>query len=449
VSESAVTADGRLHVGVLGGGALGLSAAYRLAQAGARVTVLEKEAVVGGLAASFPVGGAYLEKFYHHLFRSDRVITKLIQELGLGDKLVWKKAPTASLIHGKVYAMDVPHLLTFSALKPLDRLRLIAGMAYLKLQPDYRRFEGTTVDEWVPRWMGRAVYDVMWRPLLEQKFGDHYREIAMPWLWSRVYCRSLSLGYLRGGFYQLYVALDRKVRELGGVVRTEQSVERIEAADGGRVRVVVNGLEEEFDRVICTLPTRLFTRLTPDLPEDYRRQYEWGDYHGAHCLILSLDRPLSDVYWLSLHDKEFPFLVAVEHTNYMPAADYGGQHLIYLGNYLPISDRRFSMGDDELLDWYLPCLARLNPSFERSWIKDRWVFKAPFAQPIVTVDYHRHIPPHETPIPGLFLANMFQVYPQDRGQNYSIAMAYRVVDQALQAGPAPAGRSSSAQLGVT
>src|SRR5262249_37246213 len=144
-----------------------------------------------------------------------------------------------------------------------------------------------------------------------------------------------------------------------------------------------------------------------------------------------------------------PFLVAVEHTNYMPAADYGGQHLIYLGNYLPVSDRRFSMGDDELLDWYLPYLARLNPSFDPGWIKDRWGFKAPFAQPIVTVDYHRHIPPHETPIPGLFLANMFQVYPQDRGQNYSIAMAYRVVDQALQAGPVPAGRTSSTQLGVT
>jgi len=433
VSQPDNAGDGRLNVGVLGGGALGLSAAYRIAQSGARVTVLEKEAVVGGLAASFPVGGAHLEKFYHHLFRSDRVITGLIEELGLGNKLIWKKAPTASMVEGKIYAMDVPRVLAFSALKPIDRLRLVAGMVYLKLQPDYHRFEGTTVDQWVPKWMGRSVYDVVWRPLLEQKFGNHYREIAMPWLWSRVYCRSLSLGYLRGGFHQLYLALDQKVRSLGGVVRTGQGVERIESADDGRVRVVVNGQAEEFDRVICTLPTRLFTKLTPGLPEEYRQTYEWGDYHGAHCLILSLDRPLSPVYWLSIHDRDFPFLVAVEHTNYLPASDYGGQHLVYLGNYLPISDRRFAMSDEELQDWYLPYLKRINASFDPSWVKDRWVWKAPFAQPIVTVDYHRHIPPHETPIPGLFLANMFQVYPQDRGQNYSIAMAYQVVDRALQA----------------
>jgi protoporphyrinogen oxidase len=209
-------------------------------------------------------------------------------------------------------------------------------------------------------------------------------------------------------------------------------VERIEAGEGGRVRIVVNGAAEEFDRVICTLPTRLFMKVTPDLPDAYRRQYDWGEFHGAHCVVLALDRPLSDVYWLSLHDRDFPFLVAVEHTNYMPASDYGGKHLIYLGNYLPLSDRRFALSDAELLAWYLPYLKRLNPAFDPAWVTDSWVFKAPYAQPIVTVDYHRHIPPHETPIPGLLLANMFQVYPQDRGQNYSIQMAYRVVDRALQ-----------------
>lgn len=422
---------GRLHVGVLGGGALGLSAAYRVGRAGHRVTVIEKESVVGGLASSFPVGGAYLEKFYHHLFRSDRTITGLIEELGLGDRLVWKKAKTSSLVNGRFHQMDPLRLLSFSAIPPIDRLRFILGMTYLKFYPDYRRFEGLTAVAWVRRWMGPAVYEVVWRPLLESKFGEHAESIAMPWLWSRVYCRSLALGYLRGGFHQLYVALDQRVRSLGGNVRTGETVERIEPAAGGRVRVVVNRQPEEFDQVICTLPTRLFTRLTPSLPEGYRQRYEWGSYHGAHCVVLSLDRPLSDVYWTSIHDRDFPFLVAVEHTNYMPAADYGGRRLIYLGNYLPMSDRRFSMTREELLDWYLPHLSRINPSFDRSWVRDSWVFQAPFAQPIVTVDYHQHIPPHETPIPNLYLANMFQVYPQDRGQNYSIAMAYQVVDQAL------------------
>lgn len=423
----------QLHVGVLGGGALGLSVAYRLAQRGVSVTVLEKDNDVGGLASSFSIGDAYLEKFYHHLFRSDQVITKLIQELGLGSKLVWLKPTTANLIDGKIYRMDPVRLLTLPVLPPLDRLRLFAGMGYLKIEPNYHRLEGQTAVGWVQRWMGQRVYEVVWKPLLESKFGEHYQKIAMPWLWSRIYCRSLALGYLRGGFHQLYTALAERVRALGGQIETGQSVERIEGAPDGRVRVTVNGEAREFDRVVCTLPTRLFTRLTPSLPDAYRREFDWGDYHGAHCVVLSLDRPLTEVYWISINDPGFPFLVAVEHTNYLPASDYGGRHLIYLGNYLPMSDRRFAMSDEELLEWYLPYLSRINPSFDRSWVKDAWVFKAPFAQPIVTVDYYKHIPPHETPIPNLFLANMFQVYPQDRGQNYSIAMAYRVADRVLDA----------------
>jgi protoporphyrinogen oxidase len=398
------------------------------------VTVLEKEEVVGGLAASFDVGGAYLEKFYHHLFRSDRVITSLIEELGLGGKLVWKPAPTSSLIGGKTYAMDVPHLLTFSALSPIDRLRLIGGMTYLKfLQRDYRGLEDETAGKWIRHWMGSATYETMWKPLFVQKFGPYAEQVAMPWFWSRIFCRSLSLGYLRGGFHQLYRALDERVRSLGGTVRTGQSVESIRATPDGPVEVMVNGAPETFDRVICTLPTRLFMRLAQGLSDAYRQQYDWGNFQGAHCVILSLDRPLTDIYWLSIHDSDYPFLVAVEHTNYMPASDYGGRRLIYLGNYLPMSDRRFAMSKDELLDWYLPYLSRLNPAFDRSWIKNAWVFGAPYAQPIVTVDYHKHIPPHLTPLPGVFLANMFQVYPQDRGQNYSIEMAYRVADLALGA----------------
>ncbi|HLZ09205.1 MAG TPA: FAD-dependent oxidoreductase, partial [Chloroflexota bacterium] len=168
------------------------------------------------------------------------------------------------------------------------------------------------------------------------------------------------------------------------------------------------------------------------LPDSYRRQFEWGSYNGAQCVILSLDRPLTDWYWISIHDNDYPFLVAVEHTNYMSSQDYGGRHLLYLGNYLPQTDPRYSMTESELLDLFVPFLSRLNPDFDRSWINQTWVFKTPFAQPIVTVDYHEHIPPHETPLPGVFLANMFQVYPQDRGQNYSIRMAYDVAALALR-----------------
>jgi protoporphyrinogen oxidase len=185
--------------------------------------------------------------------------------------------------------------------------------------------------------------------------------------------------------------------------------------------------EQEFERVISTLPTRLTCRLVPDLPADYRTRYEWGTAYGAHCLILALDRPLSDAYWLNITDPGYPFMALVEHTNMRRPDEYGGRHIVYLGTYRPMSDPIFTTEADALVDSVVPYLSRINPSFDRSWITERWAFGAPFAQPIVTVDYRDHIPPFETPIPNLFVANMFQVYPHDRGQNYSVKLAERLV----------------------
>jgi protoporphyrinogen oxidase len=119
-------------------------------------------------------------------------------------------------------------------------------------------------------------------------------------------------------------------------------------------------------------------------------------------------------------------MALVEHTNYLPASDYGGRHLIYLGNYRPMDDPLLRKTTEQAMAEFLPHLARINPAFDRAWVTEAWSFAAPYAQPIVTVDYREHIPPFDTPVPDLYLANMFQVYPQDRGQSYSIALANRL-----------------------
>jgi protoporphyrinogen oxidase len=130
---------------------------------------------------------------------------------------------------------------------------------------------------------------------------------------------------------------------------------------------------------------------------------------------------------MNVNDPGFPFMALVEHTNYLSAADYGGRHLVYLGNYRPMNDPLLRLSTDEVVAAFAPALARINPAFRPEWVTDAWTFAAPFAQPIVTVDYRDHIPPFATPLPGLWVASMFQVYPHDRGQNYSIDLAERLV----------------------
>jgi protoporphyrinogen oxidase len=419
---------------VLGAGALGLTVAYRLAQAGDTVTVYEREPEPGGLAAGFEVARRpdgtpiFLEKFYHHLFRADRAATSLIGELGLGDKLVWPTPVSTILRDGRIHRLDgVVPLLNFKPIPFIDRLRLGAVLGYLKLEKGYQRLEGKTAEEWLTRWMGRNAYHVFAEPLLRQKFGAHGSSIAMPWFWSRVHLRSTSLGYLMGGFQQMYDALAMRIESLGGTVTLGTTVTNIEPRPAGPISVSTTGGHEDFDRVVSTLPARVTNDLCAAMPEDFKCRYGGGAAYGAHCLVLELDRQVSDAYWIAINDPGYPFLAVVEHTNYIPAAEYGGKHLMYVGNYVAMNDPLLSRSKEELVTQFIPFLQRINPALNRSWIKVVHSFSAPFAQPIVTTSFRAGIAPHVTPIPNLYLANMFQIYPQDRGQNYSITMAERLV----------------------
>lgn len=421
------------NVAVIGAGALGLAAARRLAMGGATVTVFEREPEPGGLAAGFIVGPSWLEKFYHHIFGSDRRMIELIDEMGLGGDMVWGRPPTAMLRDGGVHRLDGPiEVLKFSPLSFPARVRLGLGVAILKAIPDPERLEGQTAARWLPRWMGREAYETIWKPQLAGKFGREADQIGMPWMWARIHDRTPKLGYLRGGFQRLYRALADDIAGRGGQLEYDCPVRSIERTGGDAVRVETATGGEHFDAVLSTLPTRLFLQVAKGLPDAYAAQFSRvGEHFSAHCVVLELDRRLQWAYWVSVLDDDYPFLALVEHTNWLPTADYGGRHLVYLGNYLPPDDELFSMSDAAVLDRLLPHLTRVNRSFDRSWVQAAHVFKAPYAQPIVRIGYRDGLAPHRTPLPGVWLANMGHVYPHDRGQNYSALLGEELADRIL------------------
>ena len=426
-----------MNYAILGGGALGLMTAYRLTQAGHTVMVFEQEPVAGGLASGFHVSSdehTWLEKFYHHLFRSDTTVIQIIQELGLSERLEWLRPRSVCLINGKTEQLDSPlSLLRFKPLRVDERVRVAAVLAFLKVVPP-AWLEGKTADVWLRRWMGKRPYGMLFEPLFVGKFGVMKNEIALPWFWARIHDRTTRLGYIRGGFQHVYERLVECICQRNGKVLLDTRVEKVEQVEGDtdskrHWSVQTSKGTWTFDRVISTLPTRLSCRLIPALPEEYRAKYDWGQAYGAHCLILALKQPLTDSYWINICDSGYPFTGLFEHTNFRSPDEYDGKHLLYLGNYRPMHDPLFTKSKEEVIAEFVPHLQRLAPTFRSEDIQESWLIKAPFAQPIVTTEYKEHIPPLETPLDGLWIANMFQIYPHDRGQNYSFELAERLIKQ--------------------
>ena len=426
-----------MKIGIIGAGFAGLTTAYELTQRGHEVTLYEKDAVVGGLSSGFKDERWEwaLERFYHHWFASDADVIGLMAELGLKDKLFFPRPTTSIWYKGKAYPFDnYLRAALFPYLSLVDKIRAAPVAIYLRLTRNWRPLERVTAHEWLTRWLGQRGYQVLFEPLLVGKMGDYYREVNMAWMWARLYKRSPSLGYFVGGFQALADALLERVRAQGGTVHLNAPVREIRPTAEGGLWLRTAEDETVFDRVVSTISPWAMIQLAPDLPASYQAQLRELRSLGALTLILALDRPLTQGhYWINLPKAEFPFLALVEHTNYIDPVHYGDDHLVYLGDYPPPEHEYFHLSEEELLERFLPHLPRFNPDFDPAWVRQSWLFREEYAQPVPLPNQSQRIPDLRTPIPGLFWASMSQVYPWDRGTNYAVELG-RTVSAMLQEG---------------
>jgi protoporphyrinogen oxidase len=427
----------------------GLVAAYRIAAAGHEVDVYERWPGLGGQAATIDVGGGHrLERYYHHLFTTDRHIARLYEELGMPDELEWRPSSVAMFAHGRQWPFTTPtDLLRFGPMPPFDRVRM--GLAVLGLQRlanDQAPYERITARAWIEKWMGGAAWREVWGPMLRGKFGARADDIAMVWIWNKLRlrrgedAREEHLGYPRRSWEHLFAALEHEIESRGGRVLIDRPATRITAdlevtfgatgsfRAGHDPRAFERAGAERYDRVLATVPNDVFAQLT-GLPEPPI------EYFAALCLLLELDRRFSDYYWTNVADRDLPFVGLIEHTNFIDPARYDGRRFLYIANYLEPGDALLGLDADALVDAYLPGLRKVNPAFDRSWIRARWLHREAAAQPIVTVGYHDRIPPLYTGVPGLVLANTTQIYPEDRGTNYSVRLGEQAAAELLARTP--------------
>jgi protoporphyrinogen oxidase len=425
---------------IVGGGFTGLTAAWRLsADPRYSVTLVESSAQFGGLAAGFPLGGTSLEKTYHHLFLTDTSILELVKELGLQEKLMWCESSVGIFRDGKIHSFKTPlDLLRFSPCNFIGRLRTGFTALYLKHKKNWRSLARQTAHTWMTRTCGRSAMNSIWTPLLRGKFDRHSESVSMAWFWARIHTRANSrsggggekLGYFRGGFNVVTTALEQKIRQRRVQLRTGAVVEKI----SGDRTAVINGETVRFDVCIFTGPSPTFARLLPaeDSLNDYAAKLRSIEYLGATCLIFTSDQCLGDYYWVNVNEPGAPFLVFLNHTRLVDKSLYGGKYVYYIGAYLNPDGKVFSLTDDALATVWLGYLPKMFPEFDSSRIIERHVFRFRAAQHIVDTSYEERIPGYETPLPGVFLANFSQIFPEDRGTNFAVREGIKIADLVSQ-----------------
>ncbi|HEV8671757.1 MAG TPA: NAD(P)/FAD-dependent oxidoreductase [Candidatus Limnocylindria bacterium] len=435
-------------VAIIGAGVAGLVAGRELARRGHAVTLYERWPDVAGQASAFDLGGGvWIDRYYHHLFQSDSDMIALHDEL-LPGELEWHTSTVGMWSRGRTWPFVGPvDLLRYGPLPPIDRMRL--GLAVLRLssRTDWERMDDIPALEWLRAACGQRAVDAVWTPLMLGKFGKDSDRIPLAWLWSKLTLRRRlrgsgaakeQLGYPRRSFQAIARALADDVRKLGGTIEVDREVVRV-TEDGGYVlhcaapgafrrpafsAPAEAALEARAEVVLFTTPTFVTRRLTA-WPREFDARLDQWSYKTAVVLLLELRRPFSATYWTNIADRSVPFLGLIEHTNLVPAERYPARYL-YVSNYVAPDDPLTRMSKEELLRHYLAGLKRINPAFEEHDAVRYWSFREEAAQPVPTIGNRHRILPFTSPRPGLYVANTTQIYPEDRGTNYSARLGREV-----------------------
>ena len=424
---------------IVGAGFTGLTAAYSLAKQGFSVKVIESDATPGGLAGTFEFSdGVNLEKFYHHWFNNDLYVPSLVKELGMEGDIVLLPSLTGMYFNGRIWKLSTPmDVLKFKVLSLKDRIRLGLLVFQVRRVKDWKTIEHLSIREWLEPLCGKKVYEVVWEPLINSKFSEYAERISAVWMWKKLDLRGNTrdsrggeqLAYFKGGFGKLSSALVSAIQLHGGVVEFESSVSKLLVSEDQIVEIqtstgIVRGRQFLFTPAFPIIADLFEDHCDPLWIECLRRV----NYLGNICLVLRLDRSLSETYWLNVNDPGFPFVGVIEHTNFDLPENYAGSHIAYLSKYLSTENELWKLSDDEYFEFAITSLRKMFPELDRSWVTDFRVWRAEFAQPVTERGYSDYVPKSTTPINNAWISTMAHIYPEDRGTNYAIREGMKIAE---------------------
>lgn len=412
---------------VIGAGPMGLAAAYQAAKDGHEVDLLEAAPEAGGMAGHFDFGGISLERFYHFVCRSDQPVFDLLAELGIADKLHWVPTSMGFFYHGRLNEWGNPiALLRMSGMTFLSKIRYALFAFVSTKRGAWPALEELSAKDWIVSWCGQKTYDELWRPLFDYKFYEFADNISAAWMWTRMRRVGRSrknlmqeeLGYIAGGSKTLVDSLVSAIQAAGGKLHLGSGAVRI-CTDGTHV-TGVDTSRGSFpgDQVICTLPIPLISNLVPDLPVASMQRYESIRNIAICCVILKLKRSVSPHFWVNMSGLSFEIPGVIEFSNLRPVPNV----IIYAPYYMPTTNRKWSWSDEQLINDAFQCLVTINPVLSKEDLLDAKVSRLRYAQPICEPGFARKIPPIQTSVKGLQIADTCFYYPEDRSISESVKL---------------------------
>jgi protoporphyrinogen oxidase len=432
---------------VIGAGAMGLAAAYRAARNGHQVEVLEAAPDPGGMAGHFDFDGLSLERYYHFVCKTDEPTFALMQELGISDRMRWRKT-TMGFFDGKLHGWGTPvALLKYPGLSLLNKLRYGLFALVCVRRNRWDAIESESAKSWILRWCGEPIYRLLWEPLFQHKFYEFSDNISAAWIWTRIRRIGRSrksmmqeeLGYIEGGTLTLVNKLIEQIEKLGGTVRLGRPVERVVVENGRVTGVQTSNGFLPADAVISTTPTPLISRIIPDLPADWKAKYDAIDNIGVCCLVFKLKRPVTPHFWVNISVPGLDIPGVVEFSN---LRDLGEDSVVYVPYYMPVTHPRWQWSDERLLNEAFTCLQRLAPDLVASDVKASKVARLRYGQPVCEPNFAQKIPPVQTPIAGLQIADTCYYYPEDRGIAESLRLGQQMADSLGTASASAPGSSA-------
>jgi protoporphyrinogen oxidase len=430
------------QIAIIGGGIMGVSMAYRLAQHGFAVTVYERGDNLGGLAAAMEYDGVRVDRFYHTILSSDTSMQGLMEASGVAEKRHFTVTKQGFYDNGKLHDFTTPtDFMRFPPLNLIQRIRLALQVIYAQFESDWHKMDTIPVEEWLLKVSGRGAYNKVWKPLLRAKFDTTADHVPATYIWSRLrrmmgtrkgVTSKEMMCYLENGYYTLIEALAKQAEALGVRFHLNSTIEEILIRENRAQGVRVNGMDLPYDAVISTLPSPTLGALLPDAPADFVDVLEKQQYLGVLCPLVILRERLMPYYVLNITDESIPFTAVVETTNLIDPQYTKGYHLVYLPKYLAPDSPLARWSDAEVQIEWMKHFQRMFPAYDTRNIAAFIVQRARYVEPIRPMNTLHEIPSIQTPVERLYMGNTVMIYP-DLGNGESVTRyAEKVAAQVQQ-----------------